>query len=227
MKSILIATAIATSLAGTAYSGALEFIPAVDAVMVSPITDWSGPYAGGMAATGNGTFTETYNFENFRSIALPTSALVAAPLAESKFRARDIEGSVFGAFAGFNIQRGSLVYGVEGAYSTGSIKYGTDYGSEFTSFIDLKARVGMAAGNALLYGFAGGTLSEYREFGEVNDTASPTGMNYGGGIDLLVTDRVFIGAEYIFRELSGDMDSSPFTIDATVQSVQARIGMNF
>lgn len=57
---------------------------------------------------------------------------------------------------------------------------------------------------------------------------APTGINYGAGIDLLVTDSIFIGAEYIVRELSDDLDEFEFTtMDATVNAVQIRAGMNF
>jgi opacity protein-like surface antigen len=233
MKSILIATAIATSLAGTAYSGALEFIPAVDAEMISPITDWSGPYAGGMAAMSTGLITEVFDFSAFniivptqtRTAAIPTPRV--ALISESSY---DVDGNMFGAFAGYNFQRGAIVYGIEGAYSAGSVRLDdsilSKWDYEFTSIIDVKARVGFAAGNALIYGFAGGTASELTFTARSEEYLSPTGYNYGAGIDLMVTDKVFLGAEYIVRELSDDTDEFR-NIDATLQSVQIRAGMTF
>ena len=218
MKTFLTAAAIATGLTSTAMAGALEFVPTVEATLEAPATDWSGPYAGVMAAMGTGVFTE-----NIRRRGDEIATL---------FLPYDIEGNMFGAFAGYNFQRGSLVFGVEGAYSTGSVAYSPvderSWGWEFTSFVDLKARVGFAAGNALIYGFAGGTLSDLHWYGDGDFYFEPTGINYGAGIDLLVTDSIFIGAEYIVRELSDDLDGfDPTTMDATVNAVQIRAGMNF
>ena len=233
MKSILIATAFATSLAGTAYSGALDFIPAVDAEMISPITDWSGPYVGGMASMSTGSITEVFDFSGLNNIApnqTPTAAIPTPRAVITPENLYDVDGNMFGAFAGYNFQRGSIVYGVEGAYSAGSI--GLDdsilakWNYEFTSIIDVKARVGFAAGNALIYGFAGGTASELTFTAIGEEYFSQTGYNYGAGIDLMVTDKVFLGAEYIVRELSDDTDAFR-NIDATLQSVQIRAGMTF
>lgn len=217
MKKCLLVTAIATCLANTAVAGVLDYTPVAEPEMIAPaVTDWSGPYAGVMYAMGTGTLNE-YN-DYFDGEAYDFSY--------------DLEGDMYGVFAGYNFQRGSLVFGIEGAYSTGSV-WGAFEGKgtrgyEFTSFTDLKARAGVAAGNALIYGFAGGTLSDLTWSGDGDAYFTPTGINYGAGIDLLVTDGIFIGAEYIVRKLSDDLDEFEFTtMDATVNAVQIRTGMNF
>ena len=214
MKTIFAAIALISGLASTALADAPEIISAVEVAGLSPITDWSGAYAGILGSSSTGSITETdIDDLGYRAVYV------------------DINGPMYGEFAGFNIQRGVFVYGVEGAYSAGSVKFPYDTGLswnwEFTSFIDLKARTGFAVGNTLVYGFTGVSLSELRRDPDSDDFAFPTGLNYGAGIDFLVTDRVFLGAEYIVRELSGDMEYSPFTVDTTERSFQVRAGMNF
>ena len=222
MKKLLIATALASGFASTALAGAVEYVAPVEPVVIAAapvITDWSGPYAGVLAAMGTATQDYTYDGDGIRTWA-----------------GEDLEGNMYGAFAGYNIQQnGGFVFGVEGAYSMGSI--GRSYtppltayeeGEELTSVIDLKARAGIAAGDALIYGFAGWSMGDFRMYAEpsYDETISVDGMNYGVGVDLFVTDRVFVGAEYIMRDLSG-VSGVDETVDLAVQAVQVRLGMNF
>lgn len=219
MKHLLLATAIATGLASTSIAGAIDVIIAAEPVVVAPapqITDWSGPYAGIVAAFGGGTYDQ-HMFDG----------------EEDYGDSYDLDGDMYGAFAGYNIQRGSFVYGLEAAYLAGSIGYEDTFritsGAEFTSFMDLKARAGFAAGNALIYGFAGGTASKLHVYDSKRDESfTPMGWNYGAGIDLLVTDSIFLGVEYIIRDFSDDLEAfEGWTMDATVKAVQLRVGMNF
>jgi len=222
MKKLLIATALASGFASTALAGAVEYVAPVEPVVIAAapvITDWSGPYAGVLAAMGTATQDYTYDFGE----------------GTETWTGEDLEGNMYGVFAGYNIQNGGFVFGVEGAYSMGSI--GRSYtppqaayeeGEELTSVIDLKARAGIAAGDALIYGFAGWSMGDFRMYEEpsYDETISVDGMNYGVGVDLFVTDRVFVGAEYIMRDLSGESGVDE-TVDLAVQAVQVRLGMNF
>ena len=218
MKKLLIATALASGFASTALAGAVEYVAPVEPVVIAAapvITDWSGPYVGVLAAMGTATQDYTYDGDGIET-------------------GEDLEGNMFGAFAGYNIQNNGFVFGVEGAYSMGSIGRsdsgdGGEWGEELTSVIDLKARAGVAAGDALIYGFAGWSMGQFRmydTFVPEDETFSVDGWNYGVGIDLFVTDSVFVGAEYIVRDLSGATWPSE-TVDLNVQAVQVRLGMNF
>lgn len=217
MKNFLIVTAIVTGIAGTSFAGVLEYTPVAEPELAAPtVTKWSGPYAGVLASMGSGQLTD-HSFDGEVDYG----------------NTYDIDGNMYGAFAGYNVQRGNMVFGLEGAYSVGSIgfeNYGEGtWGAEFTSFIDLKARVGFAAGSALIYGFAGATASELHYFYKGDDYFSPSGWNYGAGIDMFVTNRFFVGADYIVRELSDDLAAfgEDWTMDATVNAVEVRIGMQF
>lgn len=218
MKSVLLATALTTCIAGTAFAGALEFVPEVEPELVAPtVTDWSGPYAGVLFATGSATQDFVYDGDGTQSWSRP-----------------DLEGTMYGAFAGYNVQRDSYFFGVEGAYSTGSFVepseiFTTQVRSlpELTNIIDLKARAGIVAGDALIYGFAGWSMGDYRMYDMYSDnTYAVDGMNYGVGADFLITDRIFIGADYIVRDLSGATLPNE-TVNLGVQAFELRVGMNF
>ena len=217
MKTVLLTTAIATCLASTAFAGALEFTPVVEPEMAAPaITDWSGPYVGVLFATGSATQDFVYDFGE----------------GTETWTGADLEGTMYGAFAGYNVQRGSYVFGIEGAYSTGSFSWFDDpvepeWGQELTNVIDIKARAGFAAGDALVYGFAGWSMADYIWFDNgINVIYPVNGMNYGAGVDFLITDSIFVGADYIVRDLSGATFPNE-TVDLGVQAFELRIGMQF
>ncbi len=167
--------------------------------VAASITDWSGPYVGVTAGSSSGVQTDYFVGDG-------------APR-ESDY---DMEGSMYGAFAGYNIQRGSLVFGGEAAYLAGGVYDIDEENYYFSDFVDLKARVG----------FAGGSMGAWEDGGAGH--YSVTGFNYGAGVDLLVTDRFFAGAEYIVREFSDDLVDQPnWTFSASVQTIQVRAGMKF
>ena len=137
--------------------------------------DWSGAYAGLAAGRANGDMQYfVYDAPDTREA---------------------VDGSLTGAFVGFNIQRGNLVYGGELAYSKGDVEYDNGYG--FTSFLDLKGKLGYASQKTLVYAVLGVTRGEWTEEGF--DSISGTGMAYGAGLDFAVSDRMTIGVEYLWR----------------------------
>ena len=136
-------------------------------------------------------------------------------------------GKSLGVFAGYNIQRNNLVFGGELAYSRvntpgfGPVGFPTE---TFNYFADGKVRIGLATGNALVYGFAGYTGSEF-----TNSAGSWTvsGANYGIGVDVMVNDRFFVGTEYIIRNLSGATSNPGQTQDTNIRAFQIRAGLKF
>ncbi len=172
--------------------------------------DWTGAYVGGLASPSNSGDVFYYNL----------GVEYDGPWA--------LEGTQYGAFAGYNTQVGTYIVGGEIAYSSGSI-FMTNYpADEFTDFIDLKARAGVAFDSALAYGFVGYSIGSWVD-GGFGDTMSSSGMNYGAGLDFLVTDQVFVGAEFIFRDLLSDPypSSSNTTSGVGLQSIAIRAGMKF
>ena len=89
--------------------------------------------------------------------------------------------------------------------------------------------MGYSAGSALIYGVLGySTATTVESPGNVDiDT---NGINYGVGVDYMVSDRFFMGVELLQRNLDGDYTSSGFpgwTFDGRSQSVSLRGGFKF
>ena len=123
------------------------------------------------------------------------------------------KGSAPGAFVGYNFQNGGLVYGGELAYfgfSSSDLK--GDSTTKVKNALDAKARLGYAFGRALVFGTVGYSTAHIDLAG---NSQSFNGVSYGVGADYLVTDNIFLGAEYTKRNLSKnsyDADPSTFGI---------------
>lgn len=169
-------------------------------------TIWRGFYAGGIASLNYGEQTDGVGDQ-------PS----------------DTDGSMLGLFAGYNFQSGGLVYGAEAAYALGDISSApSEIGVEYSSLFDVKARAGYSVGKALLYGVVGGSLGVADTVTGPSETISTAGMNYGLGVDYQVTERVFVGAEYLVRDLVGELESAAdVNIETLFQSAQIRVGLRF
>lgn len=120
-----------------------------------------------------------------------------------------VDGNAVGGFAGFRWNAGeSLVMGVEVAMQ-GKIDVVPDEGNSsdpytLDNLVDAKLSIGTPVGKALVYGFGG--LSSAGLTGGDDDYSGPSGasgMNFGVGVDYMVSDQFSIGAEYISRNMVG------------------------
>lgn len=199
---------------GTPAVAGNPFTPPIDDVIVidSPTSqEWGGLYAGGSLSFENGTW------DAFNVTTIPTSWTT--------------EGSKIGGFVGINYQHNALVWGGELAYSGGDATYTrnsdgaeADY-SEI--FWDAKARVGYSFNKVLAYGVAGVTVgsSESVVSGSVTDLE---GVVFGAGVQVKVSDSLFVGVEYLNRDLTGSIEAFPaFHSDYTNQSIALRAGIQF
>ncbi|MBF9060075.1 outer membrane beta-barrel protein [Rhodobacterales bacterium HKCCSP123] len=148
------------------------------------VENWAGFYAGLAVGTRDGSFfrysDDAYNFQSD-----PTT----------------------GVFVGYNWALGNLLMGVEFAYSpsdigmedNGEVSDPDDY--SVSDMIDIALRLGAPIGdNVLVYGFGGlsaGTMW-HDDGGEGYHTL---GMNYGIGIDYLVTESISVGARVTGRNM--------------------------
>ncbi|MBL1436992.1 MAG: porin family protein [Rhodobacteraceae bacterium] len=198
--------------AATISSSALAGSPApyseapVVPVAASQSTDWSGFYAGGLVSFDSGelgygspgsTIPFVYDFEKNTS---------------------------FGGFAGYNLQRGALVYGGELAYNSAG-SHVAPFDNEAQSFVlDAKARVGFAAGHALIYGVVGYSMTEWT----TSTSYSASGLSYGLGLDYMIGEHLFVGAEYLVRDMSGPREDNPnFVGHTALSSAALRAGWKF
>lgn len=212
MKNVLLATAALFGAATSALAGSdapfNPVAPVVAPVAAATGADWSGFYLGATYGIGVGGDTE---YTGGSTITYPSLE----------------PGQSYGGFAGYNIQRNNLVFGGEIAYSqVATPGFGpVGYPSETLNyFLDGKARVGYALNNVLVYGFAGYSGSEFTDSSE---TWALSGMNYGAGVDMMFGGSLFVGAEYIVRDLSGATDNVGQTQSTNVQEVQLRAGWKF
>lgn len=197
------ASALASVFLGNAaFAGAPETIitpePAI-ADWTPAVTDWSGFYAGASASNeaGDGIYS------------LPATNV-------------DITSTKFGGFLGYNIQRGSLVFGGEVAYSSGEADIVSTILDEY--IFDLKGRIGYIFGNAMVYGVAGAVSGRQSN---VSNAVDFTGFSYGVGADLLLGEHMFVGAELLARDYGGDFNNTTGAADYTTTSSQLRVGWKF
>lgn len=167
---------------------------------VAPAQDWSGFYGGLSYGNGRG------------------------PLAAVGTPGYDLDGNVLGVFAGYNMQAGNLVYGGELAYQTGDVYLVGSTNQGIDRLVDLKGRLGYAAGPALIYGVLGYSSNNY--FYQSSDSPGG-GAAYGVGVDYQLSERTFIGAEYLRRDMHND-EAIPITeIEPSVSTLSLRLGMKF
>ena len=176
--------------------------------------DWTGAYGGVSMATTSGE----HEYDN--------SGVVDYYL----------EGPAFGAFGGYLWGNGAVVYGAEAALTFGGVyevdpdddfSYKDSY--EYDRFFDLKGRVGYAAGDFLVYGALGMSWTRFQSNigGKGSATVNTSGMVYGIGADYRIADGFFAGAEvlrrtYDFYDAGQDTD-----IDAEMDTITLRVGMQF
>jgi outer membrane immunogenic protein len=211
MKALPLAAAALAALATPTLAGGPTVIaddpmPAAMAAP-APVTDWSGPYAGLSYGRFSGDFSTTVG------------------LATTPFDYDSDTGA--GAFVGYNVQRGQLVYGGELSYSRTSMLIIADGDDFLDSLIDLRGRLGFSLGKALIYGSVGYSRGDLTINGVDNPTVS--GSSYGVGIDVKMTQKLFVGVDYTSRNLSGTNDNpaNTFDIDTKVNSVGLRVGFSF
>jgi opacity protein-like surface antigen len=164
--------------------------------------NWSGFYAGAFGGLEAG--------HSYMPIGEPTSS--ADPW-------NDV---AYGGFAGYNFAFGNgMVAGVEGVVSSGRVPY---YSGVVTPaydmgvIIDLKARLGYETGRSLVYVSGGWTDVQGSA-----DWAPGRGWNAGLGVDVLMSDSFFVGAEYVFRDIKG----TTFAWEDKYGTMQLRAGFKF
>ena len=207
MNKLMTALLISATCGGSAIAGnVVEPVVLATAIAAPALQDdWGGFYVGGMASFDAGVW-DTYQLDQLTIV-------------------DTIDAMMFGGFAGFNIQRGALVFGGEIAYSTGNANWDNGQGNGvFTqSFIDAKARAGYAMGNVLVYAVGGGSFASINSGGD-----TMRGFNYGAGAQMKFDNGMFVGIEYLMRSLTGVYTPDPdWTYDYNESSIAGRVGWQF
>lgn len=127
------------------------------------------------------------------------------------------EGDYAGAYVSYNHQFGNVVVGAEFDYQ----QMDNVYDIIPATLIDVMVfggRLGYAFDRYLPYVTAGASYANTDLFG--NDW----GIAFGGGVDVMVTDHILVGAKYLHHEYTNFNGTG---IDAQLDSIGARIGYKF
>jgi outer membrane immunogenic protein len=186
-------------LAGPAAAADVEIAPEPEPL----VYDWSGFYAGAHVGYGEAQVDGNYQGSSF---------------------GLDPNGLLGGVHAGFNWQLGSFVIGTEGDFSWGDLEDSTTSGgglgsasAEIDWLATLRARVGVALDNFLLYGTIGGAWSE-AEAAVTNGGAESVdfdevGLVAGGGVEWGMNEK-----------LSWKLEGLWFNFDDTVDLESGALG---
>ena len=195
-------TLVAVVAASASYAGSPALPETVDPIIMAPAeagADWSGLYGGAYYSTATG---EDYN-------------------QGGPYLLED-DSSFYGAFAGYRHDFGSFVVGGEIATSLDVDVVEVGFPTWIVnSIVDVKATVGYDLGNVLPYAIVGYSMAEAEGFGTPYSVA---GTMYGAGADWMVTDNIFVGAEYNYRFME-ETDGGSYTIE--MESYVLRAGYRF
>ena len=207
MKVLLIAGAAALMSTSAFAADVVTQEPVAPEVVEAPISTWDGAYIGALG--GAGWLKSDYDFNPGTSH-------------------RTQSGGVIGAFAGYNYQfENNFVLGIEGDvqwnWNEDTVR-GADVGTDWGGAI--RARVGYAFDDALIYGAAGWTASRgYIDppgSGEKRKTLN--GYTVGAGVDYKVWQNIFVRAEYRFNDYGNETIGG---VDFDNQQHQAILGVGF
>jgi outer membrane immunogenic protein len=244
MKKLLLSATALVALTATASAADLPSRRApAPVVAVAPLFTWTGFYVGAQAGYAWGE-DETRVLEN--GIDTTADYIVGG----SDF---DTDGFVGGVHAGYNVQFGSFVVGVEGDIEAAGIEGDRTFadapqlGATFTSSSEitfqgsLRARLGVAFDRVLVYGTAGlafanfentytttipGFGSEISKFDDVQ-----WGWTLGAGVEYAITNNLTARLEYRYTQFdSFDNTVEPgfgFEQDTDFHTVRAGVSYKF
>jgi outer membrane immunogenic protein len=257
MKKLLLGTAM--SLAAVAGALAADLPPAPAPAPVyskapSPAYNWTGFYIGGNAGGAWGSFDPS------TSTGISPSGFIVGDVAIiNAAGAQSIKPSGFtGGFeAGYNLQAGPVVFGVEGDIESfrlsgsasaagallGPIAYTLNSSASTSWLATARGRVGVAANNWLFFATGGAaftTLNGNFSFNDaIGDTEavsfsnSKTGYTVGGGIEAGLWGRWSAKAEYLYVDFgtvtaTGLVNTGPvLTHSIDLKANIARVGLNY
>ncbi len=230
----ILAFAVAALLpASSVLAADLDVPPPVDELRPATF-DWTGPYVGvfGAAIAVDGTWDGTCT----------GGACVDPTYTDYEHSGIGYAG---GVLAGINYQFDSMVLGFEGDWAFGGIVATNDEPTidtdlSFNNIATLRARLGWAHDNTLLY-LTGGLAAADMEFGAVmasteSDSQWVYGWTIGGGLEHAFTQNFHGRIEYLYVNLPDSdysmTDTATTVFDATqsfndIHMVRAGLTYNF
>ncbi len=236
---------------GGGYGGSLKDAPVVQSYAPS----WAGLYIGGSVGFGVGDTSGKARFDDFDYEDEDVSKIevrkgyslvdLVERVLQSKY---DVNGAVYGVHAGYNVQRGNLVYGLEAGFNGSAIDGASPCVGllfcerELDWYATGVARLGYASGSTMFYGFGGlawgnvttkiGLLSPGLPFLEGEETH--LGWVAGAGLEHAFNDRFSVRIEYSHVDL-GEEDTKlslsgytlPITDEVDLSFDAVKIGASY
>jgi outer membrane immunogenic protein len=211
MRKLVAGKAVCALLSSPAWAGG-PGPTIVDPVVAAPVATAPDRFAGvyGGLSLGGGSADGTLTLDVVGGGTFPTPY---APSSET----------AYGAFAGYNFQKGNLVYGIDAQYlSLGDLE---DVAAEINDVWDLRARAGVQSGSVLFYASLGWSWVSATQTTTGNGY-SLDGMNYGLGLEYQTGGAFFLGADYTMRNLDGSVNPT-LQLEADVNTLSLRAGYRF
>lgn len=137
------------------------------------------------------------------------------------------EGTGFGLYGGYNYAVGeNFVVGAEVGLG-GPTAFQTALGNpdfEFDNVVNARVRGGYALGNAMVYGTLGYQVVNYGATTGYSTAGSASGLVYGIGIEMLLTETVSVRLDYTSTHMNPD-DSSTLASGANSQIDANAVGL--
>jgi outer membrane immunogenic protein len=254
MKRILIGSVAAVSLLSATGALAADLAPRYTKAPVAAaiVYDWTGFYIGGNAGYSwgrgatDGNLTGTQNVSVFRTAGANLISSIDTVLASVPLIGRsNVDGFIGGAQAGYNWQRGTWLFGLEGdiqysnergradiclvagcAIGTGILT--ADYRLDW--FGTARGRVGfLPTERVLLYatgGLAYGHLSATAPLVPLSWGSTRAGWTVGAGAEAAIANNWSVKLEYLYMDL-GNVGSSGATATTAVNQLNTpQVGFN-
>ena len=145
------------------------------------------------------------------------------------------EGIMGGGFVGYNYSLSGFILGLQAEIGIGDLETtaaapGFALTAKQTWDYSISARAGVPIDRALLYLIAGYTHAEY----ETTITGAPkfrqgyNGWHLGTGVDVAVTDSIFVGMEYRYTQFGGENWNLPgLDVAPSSHTGKIRVGYKF
>lgn len=198
--------------------------------------NWAGLYIGGSAGFGTGDTSGKIDIDDNLVEEYGVLGLVERVL-QSDY---DVNGAVYGAHVGYNIQRANIVFGLEAGIN------GTDMDGSATCAVigycqrELDwygtgvARLGYASGNTLFYGFGGVAWGDVKtslglispDLTLLDGEETHVGWTAGLGLEHAVNDRFSVRVEYSHVDLGEESTSLSYRGE-TIPFVKDDVDLSF
>jgi outer membrane immunogenic protein len=129
---------------------------------------------------------------------------------------------IYGGFVGYNHQWGNFVAGVEGSIDRADILFDDGSGIGSKHLFTARVRAGWANDKVFIYGSLGAEHGTTINLPPAN--SKDTTLQFGGGFEYAVTDKVSVGTDYTYAKYKefGDLP-----LDVSNQRLNARLIYTF